>query len=269
MYPGQVGQDVTGGGGVFAVGEDSYEADSGLQAVYDKVVAELDAGNIVPCPEEVGCAEDNDTELLELVEADQLQVTGAIITSTAFNRFDEDDNYIGATRLTFQDQQTGMLSFAEAPTMDVNGDPLALRVGMKVNFKVTAIKAFGGEVPQIAAFTDVEVTGEDVDVGVIEATGADITIEDHWQKLVRVHGVIEEVAIPSCGGDNVCYTFTHGEAGSEKSITLRSSSSFIEIGDCTTYVGPVGSFPGPLNEGANAQLDSVSFDWIRGPFKGN
>ena len=71
----------------------------------------------------------------------------------------------------------------------------------------------------------------------------------------------------NCGGNNKCYNFVHGPEGSEKTIILRSASDFIEVGECATFVGPVSSFPGPLADGAGAQLDSTNFDWYRGPFR--
>ena len=100
----------------------------------------------------------------------------------------------------------------------------------------------------------------------ISEAGTALTMEDHYMKMVRVHGVVK-ADNGGCGGSSICYEFEYGPEGSKQSTTLRSASEFIEVGDCGTYVGPVGSFPGPFSEDPTAQLDAVSFSWYAAPFK--
>ena len=263
MYAGQIGSAKGGGGGVLALGAGAYEADAGLQAVVDKVKAEIDAGNIV---EDEDRNDDVETDAVELAEADYLTVTGAVITSTAFEKKDDQGNYIGALRMTFQDQKAGLLAFMDLITMDKDGNPVTLKVGHKVNFKVTKIKGFGANVPQIAAITDLEVVGEGVDVGIKDVSdGTALTVAD-YQKMVRAHGIIK-TDNGGCGGTSVCYDFEYGPMGNKQTAILRSTSSFIKVGDCATYVGPMSAFPGPYDAGSDIQFNTDNFDWLRSPFK--
>ena len=255
MYKGQVENTNPngGGGGVFATGIGSYAADSGLAQVNAKASEAVTAMTLD--------AEDD----LVLSGADRIQITGAIITSTSFERR-TNNMYTGATRLTFQDQRVGILAFVdfEDVTVDKNGATVVPRVGSRVNFTVSKIKVFAKETPQIAEIVDFEIVGEGVDVGVQEMTGQDIPMS-MFQQLVRVHGTIESAGMP-CGGSNNCFQFKHGD----KTTILRIGSAANnqpQVGDCATYVGPVSSFPGPLGMNPTTQLDAVNFTWYRGPFR--
>ena len=262
MFKGQVESDKGGGGGVFAAGTSSYEMNSGLEQVYSRLETAIanDEGEVDM---------ETDSRSLTLADAEKIQITGAVVTSTSFEKKDDQGNYIGATRLTFQDQQVGVLAFLdlEAIQTDVDNNPVVLRVGSKVDFTITSLLAFGGTVPQISGIEGLKVTGEGVDVGVIELSdGGALTMADHYMKMVRIHGVVK-TENGGCGGSSICYEFEYGPEGSKQTTTLRTSSEFVEVGDCGTYVGPVGSFPGFFDEGASPQLDSVSFSWYAAPFK--
>ena len=275
MYEGQMGDEspARGGGGVFTLGVGDYVADSGLSQIEVKVQEAIDAGLIVPDDRSTKEIDESMEDIL-LGAGEEIVITGAVVTSTAFERKNADtDTFESARRLTFQDQQDAALAFlAEPVVMDKDGAPVVLKVGDKVNFKITALKAFGGTTPQITTMTEVEKVGADVNVGVMEKTGEALTEED-WQKMVRVHGVI--TALPElgddgmprgCGGSNFCYELTHG---GQKTV-LRVSDKLSrapQVDDCVTFVGPVGSFPGPLATTAPTwQLDAVNFGWYRGPF---
>jgi hypothetical protein len=262
MFKGQIESDRGGGGGVFAAGTSSYEMNTGLEQVYSRLETAIANGE-----GEVDM-ESGDVSLT-LMDAEKIQITGAVVTSTSFEKKDDQGNYIGATRLTFQDQQVGVLAFLdlEAIQTDVDNNPVVLRVGSKVDFTITSLLAFGGTVPQISGIEGLKVTGEGVDVGVIELSdGGALTMADHYMKMVRIHGVVK-TENGGCGGSSICYEFEYGPEGSKQTTTLRTSSEFVEVGDCGTYVGPVGSFPGFFDEGASPQLDSVSFSWYAAPFK--
>ncbi len=262
LYEGQMGNPnpKKGGGGSFVLGTDSYEADSGLIKVNEQVKAALDAGTITE--------DDQDTmdvleDQLVFNDGEEIVVTGAIVTSTAFER-DDGANFTLATRLTFQDQQVGVLAFIDGITMDKNGMPIVVKVGDKLNFKVKSVRGFGGDTPQISEVIEVEKVGAGEDVGVMEKTGEDLVVED-YQKLVRIHGTIESTEGTPCGGSNSCYDLKHGD----KTVTLRINDAVSRapmMGDCVTYVGPVGSFPGPLADSPMMQVDAVNFTWYRGPF---
>lgn len=268
LYEGQMGNPnpKKGGGGAFTIGTASYEADSGLSAVVAAIKAGIDAGTIVADDEDTADVREDE---LVLAAGEELQITGAIVTSTSFEN-DDGANFTYARRITFQDQGEAVLMFLafDSPDLanlqtDKNGDPVTLKVGDKVNFKVTKLTAFGGSTPQIGGISEVEKVGAGEDVGVMEKTGEDLTKED-FQKMVRVHGTIESAG-SGCGGSSQCFDLKHGD----KTTTLRISDGISRLpmmGDCITYVGPASAFPGPFADDPTVQVDAVNFTWYRGPF---
>ena len=263
LYEGQIGNTnpAGGGGGAFALGDGAYEADSGLGAVLAAAQAAIDSGELKLDDEST--ADVREDEIL-LEDGSELVVTGAVITATAFERKDNNNQFSYARSLYFQDQQVAANIFLPAAsefisslTADKDGNPIVLKVGDKINFKVKMLKVYA-DAPQIGAIIDVEKVGENVDVGVDDRSGMAITAED-LHKLVRVHGTIESKDSDDCGGGKICYTLKHGD----ESHTFRigpQARGLPTVGDCITYVGPVNVF---MNA---AQLNAENFVWYRGPF---
>ncbi len=147
-----------------------------------------------------------------------------------------------------------------------------LKVGDAVTFKVNQLATFNGT-PQIAEVSELTVDSSGNKISVVERTGMELSEADLY-KTVRVQGIIEEGTGP-CGGSYVCFNMKHGD----KTVVYRSQSTFDEIGDCITFTGPLGLFPGQYKRGedgnlevqafdlADLQLSGDNFDWARGPFK--
>ncbi len=263
LYEGQMGNTnpAKGGGGSFVIGDGAYEADAGLSLVNESVSAALTDGTITEDDEDTMDVSEDE---LVFADGEELVITGAVVTSTAYERKDDAGNFSLAARLTFQDQKVGVLAFIDGITMDKDGNAIVVKVGDKLNFKVKAVRGFGGDTPQISQIVEVEKVGENVDVGVIEKTGSALTVEE-YQKLVRVHGVVTSAEGAACGGSSFCFDIEH----EGQTTTLRISDNISRLpmnGDCITYVGPASSFPGPLADSVTMQLDAVNFTWYRGPF---
>jgi hypothetical protein len=178
-----------------------------------------------------------------------IQVTGALVIATHANTA----NFAsGNVRFYLQDMNSAIKVYLDQGEMQ----PLLMKVGNKVSFKATSVRNFGG-VPQIAKISDLTIDSEGNAVPYSEATGTDITMDD-YDRNVRVWGTITGGG-DGCGGQSKCYTLSHGD----KTITLRSASTFLAVGQCVTYVGPASSFPGPLGTGAKTvQLDQINFNWL-------
>jgi hypothetical protein len=166
----------------------------------------------------------------------------------------------GHGRLYVQDANAVLLLWypwadGESPT-----DPV--KVGDTVSFKVTEVQNFGGT-PQVSAITNFSVEDSDAQVPYHALSGEDLPT-DSWGELVQVGGFVMSIERQDCGGDSVCYELVHGD-NFDKSTTLRSASSFLEVGNCVTYFGPLSSFPGPKNDDGQTpdpQLDQINFDWL-------
>lgn len=262
-YTGQIGGDDPNEGGVFTNAEASstYEADAGLQAVYDFIKGKVDDGTIVEDNEDTADVREDE---LVLEAGSELQVTGAVVTSMRFST---------GNGTTVQDAQRALYLFpGDFPETDINGDEYTLKVGQKINFKVTAVAAFGGETPQISGISDIEITGEDIDVFVEDVSGTALAVDD-VNRIVRIGGLItgyqngdatsrEDAGCGSISSNGAfCFTLSHGPDGAQETITYRTTAPFVDVGSCVTFVGPVSSFPGEFSENANPQLNVNVFDW--------
>ena len=128
--------------------------------------------------------------------------------------------------------------------------PFTVRVGQRVSFTALSIGRYRG-VAQVYAATNWLVESEENEVAFREV-GGDILSFDDVPQNVRVTGEITEVSGP-CGGASTCYRFTYGDGAQ---LTFRSASDFVEVGDCVTFAGPLGTF------GGVPQLDTQNFDWF-------
>ncbi|RME51614.1 MAG: hypothetical protein D6795_08060, partial [Deltaproteobacteria bacterium] len=126
---------------------------------------------------------------------------------------------------------------------------LPITVGQKISLTVNAVKNFF-DTPEITQASDWQLVSSGNPVHIADKTGEDIPFEMLGQ-IVRVSGEITSND-GGCGGGNTCYTLTHGN----KTITLRTQSEFVAVGDCYTFVGPLGHFQ------KTPQLDAIDFDWI-------
>ena len=182
-----------------------------------------------------------------------IDISGATVTATNFGGG-------GNTNFWVQDSGAAMQLFLGFD----NPVPVDVKVGDQVSFKITSFNNFSGH-PQIASVEGFVVDSSGNEVSYLERTGMAVTADD-YAKLVRVAGVLGDTS-EGCGGDYVCYTLTHGEAGSEQTIIYRTNSDFIEPGQCVQYFGPLGGFPGPNADSGNApdwQLSVINFSWSFG-----
>jgi hypothetical protein len=246
-FDGGENPDPHNGGNPVEGGTVNYDAN--LQAVYDAVpeATEDDDGT----PDVVDNVATLDTPI---------EVDGALVIGTLSDNPDTANEIEGNGRLWLQDTNSSIQFFYPFPEGEEPTDT-ATKVGDRVSFSVTEVKNFGGT-PEITGIESgsfaIDSTGNDVPFA--DLTGMDVT-SDYYYQLVRVAGVIT-ADNGGCGGSSTCYDLTHGAEGSEKVTTFRTASSFIEVGNCITFFGPLGGFPGPVgNDSITPQLDTVNFDW--------
>jgi hypothetical protein len=179
-----------------------------------------------------------------------LEVSGAIVIATNFgtggnaNFWVQDANAASQLYLGFE-----------------NPVDTTVKVGDAVSFTVTEVGDYSGH-PQIQAVEGFTVDSSGNNVPYADRTGMDLT-EDDYNRLVRIGGTITDPVL--CDSDDaempfMCYTMTHGD----KTIEYRSNSEFLEDGDCITYFGPVGGFPGPNNDSDTVpewNLNVINFSW--------
>jgi hypothetical protein len=152
--------------------------------------------------------------------------------------------------------------------------PVVIKVGQRLNFKVTGVKRFACATPQISEVADFEIAAATGDVFVEDKSGQDLEVERDLQKLVRIGGRITAFN-DACGGSGAtqyfCYVLTHGQAPNTKDHVLRTNSMFarqaMSVGECVTYVGPINDFPGVFADSPGVQLNGENFDWVRFPFR--
>lgn len=242
-YSGQIfdeNEDPTYGGS-FASDTSSYAEDAGIEAFNTFIKGKFDALPV-----------DDDGKRMNFSEAfeagSELQITEATITSTNFSG----NPWFG---LTVEDKKGTLVIYI---LNDADRPTIGPRVGDKVSFKIKSYAIFNGTTPQVSTISDFTVVSSDNPVRVIEATGEDVPAK--WNQIVRLGGKLTSITNESCGGDYKCYNLKHGEAGSEKDIVFRSRSTFVEVGDCVTFVGPIGVFP-IYGDSPQPQLNELNFDW--------
>ena len=125
-------------------------------------------------------------------------------------------------------------------------------VGQKVSFTATSLGWYG-DFPQVAAGSGFTLISEDNPVYILEPEADAPLSFDDAPGVVRVTGTVISGEGP-CGGSSNCFTLDYGAT---ETITLRTASTFLEVGDCATFVGPMTSFS------RVPQLNTVNFDWLR------
>ena len=237
-----------------------HPTDSGLSEVQQALD---DAWDFDDYEAHVAEHEDSEGFVPHIIDLDfseePIEIEGAVITMLDF----PPDH-----RLWVGDSEVGMYVLKLSSEDAIPGSP---EIGQRVNFKVERADIYQGE-PQIRAISDWEVVdledGEEATVPYIEITDQEITKEEHFNKIIRVGGVLGDDPF-ECGtigsGDNErqlwCFDMYYGDEG-EHSVTYRSSSDFDDPGDCITFVGPVGTFPGYYFDYSDIQLNAVDWDWV-------
>jgi hypothetical protein len=174
-------------------------------------------------------------------------ITDATIVATDYNS----ETSQRAQRVFYLADGSGTIStFFGAEDLD-SQPTFSVKVGQRVSGTVTSLGNFNG-VNQIQLANGWSLESEDNQVYIRDIVDESISIDD-VNSVVRVTGVLSSVDNPECGGSSVCYVLTYGTS---QSITLRSSSQFLAVGNCVTYVGPVRAFAGV------PQLDTLNFDWL-------
>lgn len=243
MFYGQLGDnDFDFSGGVPTT--EPFAESAGLEQIYEAIdAAEADGGL------------EMDGNFLADIELDEpIEIDGAIITSTYY----EANINLSVLRFWLGDADRGIMFFQ---TAEEGGVPEQTRVGQRVKFSVNKIGFFNGN-PQIRGFSDWEVIDEGNDVSFIDKEDGDFEDGD-FNRIVRIGGAIgnNPTFCDRDGGSNYCYDFLYGE-GNSYSITFRSPSTFIEPGDCMTFVGPLIAFPGLYSDQTPQwQIEGVNFDW--------
>ena len=124
-----------------------------------------------------------------------------------------------------------------------------IRVGHKLNFIVTAVDSYFGS-GQIQAANSWELVEADTGVHVLERTATALTADDIGE-IVRVEGTLTGGGA-ACGGTSKCYDLTYANG---QVVPYRSASTFLSVGQCVTFVGPLGQFSGA------PQINVANFDW--------
>ena len=173
-------------------------------------------------------------------------ITGAIVVATSYmntaavppsqsNFWVADSNGTVEVRLDF--------------TNAANVPVTQIRVGHKLNFIVTAVDSYFGS-GQVQAANSWELVEADTGVHVLERTATALTADDIGE-VVRVEGTLTGGGA-ACGGSSKCYDLTYANG---QVALYRSASTFLSIGQCVTFVGPLSQFSG------EPQINVANFDW--------
>jgi len=173
-------------------------------------------------------------------------ITGAIVVATSYmntaavppsqsNFWVADSNGTVEVRLDF--------------TNAANVPVTQIRVGHKLNFIVTAVDSYFGS-GQVQAANSWELIEADTGVHVLERTATALTADDIGE-VVRVEGTLTGGGA-ACGGSSKCYDLTYANG---QVALYRSASTFLTIGQCVTFVGPLSQFSGA------PQINVANFDW--------
>ena len=174
-------------------------------------------------------------------------ITDATVVATDFNS----ETTQRAQRVFYLADAGGTIqTFFDSEDLD-SQPSFSIKVGQRVSGTVTSLGNFNG-INQINVASDWSLESEDNEVYIRDIGDEALTLDD-LNSVVRVTGIVDSVDNPECGGSSVCYVMTYGTS---QSVILRSSSTFLAVGNCVTYVGPVRAFAGV------PQLDTLNFDWL-------
>ena len=137
------------------------------------------------------------------------------------------------------------LDFTNAANVPVT----QIRVGHKLNFIVTALDSYFGS-GQVQAAASWELVEADTGVNVLERTTTALTADDIGE-IVRVEGTLTRDN-GACGGISRCYGLAYANG---QVVPYRSASTFLTIGQCVTFVGPLSQFSG------EPQINVANLSW--------
>jgi hypothetical protein len=240
-----------------------YE-DAGLGALWDVFKDKQMKGEFpADDPNVMGTAECN----TEVTLAAPITITGATVTG------------VGFTAGTFiQDSKSAMAMFVPKETFPVVGGKIVYpAAGDKLSFDVVGIKRYGCSTPEITKITNYKVDSQKNPVYVESITTQDITLEAHYNKMIKVGGTLSnprECGTRTDSGGKMytarCFDLSYGAEGAQKTIAVRTESEFAcmdSAGTCATFVGPVTSFPGIFGETPVLQLNAPNFKWLGLPYR--
>jgi hypothetical protein len=170
-----------------------------------------------------------------------LAITDATVTATNFGEW-------AGKQFWVQDGKGAVQVYLQAAVMQ-GTDPVVVKVGSKVSFKVKELKNYFGTL-EITQASDFNFTSIGQPVYMDDRTGGSITVADQG-RLVRVTGALEGEPT-DCNGAK-CWTLNY--AG-QAPVTFRTKSMYVMTGSCVTYVGPVSLFNGAV------QLNTLNYDWL-------
>ncbi|MCB9506633.1 MAG: hypothetical protein H6697_03075 [Myxococcales bacterium] len=177
----------------------------------------------------------------------ELELTDATVVATSYNTDTQQ-----RAQYIFWIADAGGTVQVFLPSDDTAGQPpFSVKVGQRVSATVTAVGVYQG-MAQVTAASDWTLGSEGNEVFVLDVGAERAVTAADAHAVVRATGTLTSIDQPDCGGAT-CYLFDYG---AEAPITLRSSSSFLSVGQCATFVGPVRLFSGA------PQFDTINFDWL-------
>ena len=243
------------------VGQTSAEFDEahGSMSALDAALVPAQGG-LAAVLAEIAKLEASDDSAVNSATFDEgaLQVSEALVVATQNKPADESKPDYGNMRFWIEDADTGLHVRLAQGLVDSDGNPVQVRVGQKLAFDVRKVTNYLGT-PQISEVSAVEVLSEDNALPLRVKDGEALAAEDYL-RLVKVQGQVTGLSNAICGGGNICWELTHDGQTS----VLRTSSNFVELGKCISYLGPVSAFPAPVNNaGADItyQYDAANWAW--------
>ena len=174
-------------------------------------------------------------------------ITDATVVATDYNT----ETSQRAQRVFFLADASGTIAtFFDAEDLD-SQPSFSIKVGQRVSGTVTSLGNFNG-ITQINVASGWSLESEGNEVYIRDVGDEALTLDD-VNSVIRLTGIVDSVDNPECGGSSICYLLTYGTS---QSVILRSSSTFLAVGNCVTFVGPVRTFAGV------PQLDTLNFDWL-------
>jgi hypothetical protein len=196
------------------------------------------------------------------------QVTNALVISTSY--LTDQDVSRSQTSFWVSDGEAAMEVRLYNPEIMAGQYPdFQVRAGQRISFTATKLSRYYSSL-QIAGGSNWEVTSTNEDVYVWEPTneiggcGEDNACKDmeesqYVHRIVRITGILgdygNEGSAYSCGGEAKCWGIKYGDG--MNTVIIRTTSKFVETGQCVTYVGPLSFYQG------NPQLNVDNFDWLR------
>lgn len=240
------GEGVTFSGQAFVDADAPAISPNGGFAVFSPYPASYDSGIA-----EVWAQAPFDDDVTDSTDPERLDVSIGVVEATVIATGANTDASVRAqSQFWIADGRDAVQFFL--PFDDESAlPPFSVRVGQRISFTALQIGRYRG-IPQIYEVEGWTLVSENNEVAFRDIGDDEPLTYDDVPQNIRVTGTITG-EIGSCGGSAICYDFTYGDG---QRATFRSASSFIEVGDCLTFAGPLGSFAGV------PQLDTQNFDWL-------